>query len=53
MSILWDSVLSDRSAEVFNLLPLGICVFDRDLTISFWNRTIADWTDISACDIVG
>ena len=48
MSILWDSVLSDRSAEVFDLLPLGICVFDRDLTISFWNRTLADWTDIPA-----
>ena len=46
-------VLVEAGHEVLDLLPLGICVFDRDLTVHSWNRMLVDWTGISASDIVG
>ena len=39
--------------KVLDLLPLGVCVFDSDLTVRSWNRTLANWTGIAVDDIVG
>ena len=41
------------SADQFDLLPLGVCVLDRDLTIHAWNATLAEWTGISRADALG
>ncbi len=45
--------LLDEGHELLDLLPIGICVFDRNLTIRSWNRTLADWTGVAANEIVG
>ncbi len=43
----------EEGHEVLDLLPLGVCVFDRELTVHSWNRTLADWTGIAASTVVG
>lgn len=50
---LCEAPLSAQSADVLNLLPLGICIFDRDRNITFWNRTLESWTGISALIMEG
>ncbi len=42
--------LETRSLD---LLPLGLCVLDRQLVVSFWNRTLERWSGIGRDEIVG
>lgn len=45
-----------ESVEDYALLhamPLGVCIFDRDYVVRFWNRCLQSWTRIPAADIVG
>lgn len=44
---------SELTHEVLDLLPLGVCVFDRDLQIRFWNRTLEEWTGSESACILG
>jgi PAS domain S-box-containing protein len=37
----------------FDLLPLGLCVVDRRLTVCCWNRCLEEWTGIRRERIVG
>lgn len=39
--------------EMFNFLPVGIILIDREYTIRFWNQCIARWTEIPGDTIVG
>lgn len=39
--------------EMFNILPVGIILIDREYTIRFWNQCIARWTEIPGDSIVG
>lgn len=44
--------MSDESNHLIplflNTLPVGICVIREDDTISFWNRTLENWTGIQS-----
>lgn len=52
-----DNLVLPQSAglteEILDLLPLGVCVFDRELRITFWNRTLEEWTGIESDAILG
>ena len=39
--------MANLASRQLDLLPIGICVVDRDLNLLFWNRTLAQWTGIS------
>ncbi len=42
--------LETRSLD---LLPLGLCVLDRQLVVLFWNRTLEQWSGVGRGEIVG
>ncbi|MDD1686944.1 ATP-binding protein [Methanoregula sp.] len=46
-------VVTDRNWEMFDPLPVGIILIDRDYTVLFWNQCIARWTGISRDAMVG
>ena len=31
----------------YDLLPIGVCIIDRELNLHSWNRTLTQWTGIS------
>jgi PAS domain-containing protein len=33
--------------DLLDLLPVGVCIIDRELNVSAWNATLAVWTGIS------
>jgi PAS domain S-box-containing protein len=37
----------------FNLVPFGVILLKKDLSIRFWNRILEDWTGIKKEDIEG
>lgn len=43
----------DRCYSVLHAMPLGVCLFDVDYEVRFWNRCLESWTKISAEEIVG
>jgi PAS domain S-box-containing protein len=42
--------LETRSLD---LLPLGLCVLDRQFVVLFWNRTLEQWSGVGRAEIVG
>ena len=38
--------------QQFDLLPIGICVVDKNLNILAWNKTLAQWTGIGAETVI-
>lgn len=44
--------MSTRFAEL-DVVPVGICVVDRQLQVEFWNRCLEGWTGRSRDTIVG
>src|SRR5262245_13994682 len=38
---------------VLDLLPMGACVVERDLSIIHWNQTLVDWTGLSRLTAIG
>lgn len=39
--------------ELFNAVPIGICIIDRDFVIVFWNKQLEIWTDVSFEKVCG
>ncbi|SLM30838.1 hypothetical protein MTBBW1_250009 [Desulfamplus magnetovallimortis] len=46
------SSFSDK-LNVLNYVPVGICIFDINYTVLFWNKCLAHWTRLNSSDIVG
>ncbi|MCX7908027.1 MAG: ATP-binding protein [Ignavibacteria bacterium] len=42
-----------KKFEIFNSVPIGICIIDKDFCIVFWNKQLEIWTNIKADDIIG
>ncbi|AGA27934.1 sensor domain-containing diguanylate cyclase [Singulisphaera acidiphila] len=40
-------------AESLDLMPLGACVIDVDMTVRVWNRTLVEWTGIPREEALG
>ncbi|WP_406694671.1 diguanylate cyclase [Singulisphaera sp. Ch08] len=40
-------------AKSLDLIPLGACVIDVDLTVWVWNRTLVEWTGIPSEEALG
>jgi PAS domain S-box-containing protein len=38
--------------DVFEYVPMGICVLNQNFQVVFWNRTLEDWTGVSRADII-
>ena len=47
------SAVMSLAERQIDLLPLGICVIDKDLNVLRWNRTLASWTGIRSDVAVG
>jgi Amt family ammonium transporter len=45
--------LTANEQRSFDLLPLGLCVVDREMTVRGWNRTLEEWTGIRREEILG
>jgi len=50
MSLLKTTGSVGFSVDQFDLLPLGVCVVDRELNVHAWNATLTGWTGISKAD---
>ncbi|HEV3299615.1 MAG TPA: ATP-binding protein [Planctomycetaceae bacterium] len=37
----------------FDLLPLGLCILDRQMVVHCWNRSLERWTGVRRDEIVG
>ena len=48
-----DAVNGDRRFELFDRIPLGMCVLQDDWRIIFWNRCLENWTKIPRSRILG
>ncbi|HPI19604.1 MAG TPA: ATP-binding protein, partial [Candidatus Kapabacteria bacterium] len=46
-----NSVLNKYS--IFDNVPIGICIIDKDYKVLFWNTHLEDWTKINKNDIIG
>jgi PAS domain S-box-containing protein len=44
---------ADQNWEMFDSLPVGIVIINRNYTVLFWNQCIARWTGISRDAIAG
>jgi PAS domain S-box-containing protein len=38
--------------DVFEYVPMGICVLNQHFEVVFWNRTLEDWTGVSRAKII-
>lgn len=43
----------NQNLDLYDYVPVGICVIDRNYTVQFWNKTLRGWTGISRKDIIG
>ncbi len=39
--------------SIFDNVPIGICIIDKDYNVLFWNTHLEDWTKINKEDIIG
>lgn len=39
--------------QIFNSIPIGICIINTNFQIIFWNKQLEIWTNIHSNDIVG
>jgi PAS domain S-box-containing protein len=44
--------LTANELRSFDLLPLGLCVVDREMIVRAWNRTLEEWTGIRREEII-
>lgn len=42
-----------NSYRVLDYVPVGICIFDKDYNVIFWNKCIAQWSNVEPANIVG
>ncbi|RMF01177.1 MAG: PAS domain S-box protein [Chloroflexi bacterium] len=47
------SVTSDPRFELFDDIPLGICVLDAGFKVLYWNFYLEDWTGVNRDQITG
>ncbi|MEW6417765.1 MAG: PAS domain S-box protein [Nitrospirota bacterium] len=45
--------LAEKEFNIFDHIPLGICVLRSDSIVLFWNKCLEDWTKIPRSSIVG
>ncbi|MGD9732426.1 MAG: histidine kinase dimerization/phospho-acceptor domain-containing protein [Desulfamplus sp.] len=39
--------------SVLKYVPLGICIFDKNYEVIFWNKCLTNWSGVASSDIVG
>lgn len=37
--------------KIFDAVPIGVCIIDKELNVVFWNKQLEIWTNIKFCDI--
>lgn len=42
-----DSLADATACDLYDPLPFGVCIIDRDLNVHAWNSTLSTWTGIS------
>ncbi len=45
--------INNKGLELYDYVPIGICVIDKNYTVQFWNKTLRGWTGKSRDQIVG
>ena len=52
---MWNAPASPANNELrsFDLLPLGLCILDRQMIVCCWNRSLEQWTGIRREQILG
>src|SRR5580704_4095540 len=52
---MWNARSAPTRSEMrsFDLLPLGLCILDRQLVVHCWNRSLEQWTGIRREQILG
>jgi PAS domain S-box-containing protein len=52
---MWNAQAGPANNEVrsFDLLPLGLCILDRQMIVCCWNRSLEQWTGIHREQILG
>lgn len=45
--------MKHQQFTLFNAIPIGICVINKEFTIVFWNKQLEIWTNIKAEDLIG
>jgi diguanylate cyclase (GGDEF)-like protein/PAS domain S-box-containing protein len=50
---LTDLMLNEDTYKILDYLAVGICIFQEDLTVIFWNQRLEDWTRITRDKIMG
>ncbi len=48
-----QGIAAHRDDVVLDCLPLGVCLFKQDGTVTFWNRYLEDWSDLLRSEILG
>jgi diguanylate cyclase (GGDEF)-like protein/PAS domain S-box-containing protein len=48
-----DIMLNEDTYKILDYLAVGICIFQEDLTVMFWNQRLEDWTKITREQIIG
>jgi Amt family ammonium transporter len=48
-----SKILTANEQRSFDLLPLGLCLVDREMRVRGWNRTLEEWTGIPREEILG
>lgn len=42
-----------QNLDLYDFVPVGICVIDRNYNVKFWNKTLRGWTGYSREEIIG
>ena len=45
--------IASLAEKQFDLLPIGVCTVDRELIVQSWNKTLVEWTELPADDVIG
>ena len=42
----------NQNFDLYDFVPVGICVVDRNYNVKFWNKTLRGWTGYSREEII-
>ncbi len=45
--------LSYRKFDLYDFIPIGVCIIDKNHTIIFWNKQLEVWTNLKGENLVG
>ncbi len=48
-----DPSINADCLPLFDQIPFGLILLQKDLSIRFWNKILVDWTGIKKEDIIG